>query len=100
MMDLAAGENVRIYIQHGERLWDLKGLLTSTSLSIHNEGTFELDLQVIGDEALVTTADNFAPKAEAMHTAIEWRCDYCGQINERKDKHCTICGGRRNFLYG
>jgi len=31
--------------------------------------------------------------------SIEWKCDYCGTPNEKKNKTCNKCGAPRSFIY-
>ncbi len=36
---------------------------------------------------------------QAKRSLDEWKCDYCGSINKRKETHCLKCGASRGFLY-
>jgi len=54
-----------------------------------------MDLVGTGDLTF-TERDDFI---ERTHSAVEWKCQYCGAVMTREHRKCSACGGWRSFVY-
>ena len=57
---------------------------------------WSMDLVGTGEPLWVRTKDD---AVEDLHSALEWRCPWCGGIMPREYRQCTQCGGFRSFVY-
>jgi len=96
-MAISVGEKVKIYVQTGDRVLDLTGLITSyTFTSIVDDAvTFEFSGFCL-ESPFWSTAKEIIPDV----TVQEWKCPYCKRPNRRKDETCKSCGAVRPFIYG
>lgn len=106
MVYFDCGQSLKIYIERptGE-LIDISGMVTEFTISggtpEYGGMTVEMDLHMVSMEEPVVFSTSAAAKlVDTAHTSEEWKCDWCGQVNKRKDTCCQHCGGRRSFLYG
>jgi hypothetical protein len=116
-MNAVFAEKVRVYMQIGDKMFDISGDVRSFSVTqptidittyeddipkYINSQFIEADIHMVGTGAW-SLVDNFIPKVK-KETA-EWKCDFCGHVNPmkarycgHKDKHAVGCGARRSFL--
>jgi hypothetical protein len=57
---------------------------------------WDMELSGVGDPLWVRAKDE---AVEDLHSALEWRCPWCGGIMPRERRQCTQCGGFRSFVY-
>lgn len=112
-MAIAAGKQMRVFIETSEgTLYNLDGMATSISVTDSVEridarsydnphnllvGMRSVEFDIHG----VCTGDMFTTdEVNAMRTAREWKCTYCGRPNKRERETCQSCGAVRSFLYG
>lgn len=85
------------------RLIDITGHVSEFSIDAQYDGVVRASLVILGD-AVFTTSENFRDKISmGGRTDAEWKCQYCGSVNDSKDKYCgegraNGCGASRSFL--
>ena len=115
------GEKVKIYIQTGDTVIDLTGMIHAFKIEqivdmidVTYDGlfggepdamkkyipgkmntTFEISGVCLGDPFWTTVQD-----IKNESNASEWQCPYCQRPNKRKDETCKSCGAVRPFIYG
>jgi hypothetical protein len=97
-------------------LHELAGMVQSVEMYEHSEFAnvvgdplpvavntqLETTIRIIGvkdgySQQLVS--DWIADIAEGNKTNMEWRCEFCGQVNLREHRKCEECNSARSFLY-
>lgn len=86
------GTNIEIYSDAYPRVSWGEASITN-AFTCHR---WSVTLEGVGD--LVLTPD-MLKMYEARFTSLEWRCDYCGSVQERARLSCAKCGGPRSFIY-
>jgi hypothetical protein len=107
-------KNVRIYMQVGDKMFDISGDVSSFSITQNAITVSEIgdaiphviptymdaEFHVVGQGAWSLVDDFKLPKITS-----EWKCDFCGHINPvearycgHQDNHAVGCGARRSFL--
>ncbi len=107
-----ANNNIRAILIHPNgRIFDITGIVTyiggQDTYTIHNTDeqgvpipTKQLELQISNAVLEDLSPTEWYERLRAIRTASEWKCDYCGRPNPRKQQVCLACGGSRSFLYG
>ncbi len=102
-MVMAIGNKCKVYLETPQGAM-IEVPAISYSLSYRSpwgDGPTEVEMsfKALGD---VTWLDQAAweKTVEERHSAKEWKCDYCGRPNDRKDETCKSCGAVRSFVYG
>lgn len=61
--------------------------------------TWEMELCGMGELTFIPRQD-YARRVQTERRAGEWKCGYCGAINDYLDKQCAGCNAWRPFAYG
>ena len=102
MMAQIVGNRFKVYIEDQQgRVMEVPAIAASVSMNMEY-GDFirtRIELDAIGDVTWTST-DNWRGSIREKSIAPEWKCDYCGRPNQRKDEICKSCGAVRSFIYG
>lgn len=93
-------EKIKVIIERENGIvYDLTGRIRSFSLTTDAYGSPPLiSMDIYGDFASMS-ADDYAEKVKTARSSKEWKCDFCGRPNQRKDETCKSCGSVRSFIY-
>ena len=70
------------------------------SITSSFDGDVQTEIRLVSHEAVEWMYGKDLFNLEVPQTNHEWKCTWCGRVNQRKDEVCKSCGGSRSFLYG
>lgn len=97
---MRVGEKYKVYIETnlGQVLeLDTLSVQMDVNGSFYEPVTSELRLKVLGVPNWQSSKVFRENKND--HTENEWKCTWCGRINNRRDEVCKSCSGTRSILY-
>lgn len=103
MCAIRTNQQVKVYIQQGDALLDVSGVIQSVSVTQYQDEVINLEISVTGT-GLWTTGKELMSHAREITRHKEWKCDYCGHINKTEQRFCGQgtahgCGAVRPFIY-
>lgn len=95
MLKEITGYMVRAEIREEVDWDDVTSLSDTVPVYLKGPVEIEMSLEFRGCQMTYSPMDLFAKR-----TAQEWKCDYCGRPNQRRDETCKSCGAVRSFIWG